>query len=145
MQGKNVTAREIGRVFRIPSQMLDIEGSQTYANMEQAKLGFWEDAVIPILVKIRDALNQWLVPLFGNDLFLDFNLDDISALIPRRAERFERNVKAVEAGVLTINEARADLGYAPVEGGDVILIHASKLPLTMSDETFTMEDTPDLV
>lgn len=139
LQGKNVTAREIGRVFRIPSQMLDIEGSQTYANMEQAKLGFWEDAVIPILVKIRDALNQWLVPIFGKDLFLDFNLDEVSALIPRRAERFERNVKAVEAGLLTINEARADLGYAPVDGGDVILIQVTKLPLDKTNLSFTDE------
>lgn len=144
LQGKNVTAREIGRVFRIPSQMLDIEGSQTYANMEQAKLGFWEDAVIPILVKIRDSLNQWLVPLFGNDLFLDFNLDDISALIPRRAERFERNVKAVEAGVLTINEARADLGYEPVDGGDIILVQASKLSLaTATTGSFTQENVQE--
>lgn len=144
LQGKNVTAREIGRVFRVPSQMLDIEGSQTYANMEQAKLGFWEDAVIPILVKIRDALNQWLVPTFGDDLFLDFNLDDVSALIPRRAERFERNVKAVEAGLLTINEARADLGYEPVDGGDVILVQASRLPLAFSSENHTDETTPDV-
>lgn len=142
LQGKNVTAREIGRVFRVPSQMLDIEGSQTYANMEQAKLGFWEDAVIPLLVKIRDALNQWLVPFYGQDLFLDFNLDEISALIPRRAERFERNVKAVEAGLLTINEARADLGYEPVEGGDVILVQANKLPLTLIDERFSDENIP---
>jgi HK97 family phage portal protein len=140
LQGKNVTAREIGRVFRIPSQMLDIEGSQTYANMEQAKLGFWEDAVIPILVKIRDALNQWLVPFFGLDLYLDFNLDDVSALIPRRAERFDRNVKAIEAGLLTINEARADLGYAPVDGGDVILVQASKLPLSILEEPITAEN-----
>lgn len=144
LQGKNVTAREIGRVFRVPSQMLDIEGSQTYANMEQAKLGFWEDAVIPILVKIRDALNQWLIPTFGNDLFLDFNLDDVSALIPRRAERFERNVKAVESGLLTINEARADLGYEPVEGGDVILVQASRLPLSFTGERFTDESDPDV-
>jgi phage portal protein BeeE len=122
--------------------MLDIEGSQTYANMEQAKLGFWEDAVIPILVKIRDALNQWLVPLLGEDLFLDFNLDDVSALIPRRAERFERNVKAVEAGLLTINEARADLGYAPIDGGDVILVQASKLPLTLTGDSHTQESIP---
>jgi HK97 family phage portal protein len=139
LQGKNATAREIGRVFRVPAQMLDIEGSQTYANMEQAKLGFWEDAVIPILVKIRDALNQWLVPFYGKELYLDFNLDDVSALIPRRAERFERNVKAVDVGLLTINEAREDLGYEPVDGGDVILIQASKLPLNMAGDSLIQE------
>lgn len=124
--------------------MLDIEGSQTYANMEQAKLGFWEDAVIPLLVKIREALNQWIVPFYGKDLYLDFNLDDVSALIPRRAERFERNVKAVEAGLLTINEARADVGYEPVDGGDVILIQASRLPLAFASESHTGGSSSDV-
>ena len=49
----------------------------------------------------------------------------------------------VEVGLLTINEARADLGYEPVEGGDVILVQASKLPLTLAGEIENNEIASD--
>jgi hypothetical protein len=33
------------------------------------------------------------------------------------------------ADFLSINEKREELGYGPVEGGDVVLIDATKVPL----------------
>ena len=65
----------------------------------------------------RDDLNRWLAPAFGDELALDFDLDAIPALAPRR-ERKWAMVKG--ADFLSVNEKRAELGFGPVEEGDKV-------------------------
>jgi HK97 family phage portal protein len=77
----------------------------------------YEDAVLPLIDSTRDDLNRWLAPAFGDELALDFDLDAIPALAPRR-ERKWAMVKG--ADFLSVNEKRAELGFAPVEEGDKV-------------------------
>ena len=115
LAGKDMSAREIALAFNIPPQLVGLDGSLTFANFEQARLALYDDAVLPMLCHVRDELNNWLCPQFGTDLTLDFNLDGIDALSLRREKLWQR-VEA--ASFLTLNEKRAQLGLAPVEGGD---------------------------
>ena len=118
LKGRDLSARDIALVFDVPPQLVGIEGSQTFANFEQARLSLYEDAVLPLAGSYRDDLNRWLVPAFGTDLELALDQDAISALAPRR-ERKWRMVR--DADFLTVNERRAVLGFAPIDGGDVLL------------------------
>lgn len=117
LAGKDVSAREIALAFHVPSQLIGIEGSLTFSNFEQARLAFFDDAVLPLLDHVKDELNNWLTPQFGDDLRLDFDVDKIEALAPRRKQVWER---VAGAHFMTVNEKRDALGLKPLEGGDVL-------------------------
>lgn len=111
LAGKDVSAREIALAFHVPPQLIGIEGSMTFANFEQARLAFFDDAVLPLLDHVKDELNNWLVPQFGDDLLLDYDTDKIEALALRREKIWDRVTKA---DFMTVNEKRAVLGLSPL-------------------------------
>lgn len=129
LTSKSVTATDIASVFGIPNQILGIPGSQTFANYEQARLALWEDTIIPLLDSLVDELNAWLVPKFNEDgLKITYDADKISALEPRRREKWE----AVRgADWLTINEKREETDFPRLDeaAADEIYIGAGLLPL----------------
>jgi HK97 family phage portal protein len=129
LQGKYSSARDIGLVYGVPSQLLGIPGDSTFANYEQATLSFWTDTVIPLLVLILESFNRWLTPLYGDDLYLWFDEDSIAALEPRRKQKAER-IQA--AAYLTINEKRRAMGLDDVEGGDTVFVPSSSIPLDIA-------------
>lgn len=128
-EGKNSAARDIGLVYGVPPQLLGIKGDQTFANYEQAKLAFWNDTVIPQLKLVLEALNRWLVPLYGDGLYLWYDENSIDALESQRKEKAER---INNANYLTINEKRRAMGLGDIENGDVLFVTASSIPLDMA-------------
>jgi HK97 family phage portal protein len=117
MEAKHAAAREIALAFGVPPMLLAIPGDNTYANYQEANRVFWRQSVLPLAARIASALTQWLAPAFGGTLRLAADTDRIEALSADRAALWERVTKAP---FLTVNEKRAAVGYAPVEGGDVI-------------------------
>lgn len=117
LAGKDVSAREIALAFHVPPQLIGVDGSLTFSNFEQARLAFFDDAVLPLLDHVKDELNNWLVPQFGEDLFIDYDIDKIEALAPRRQQVWDRLSKS---GFMTVNEKRDALGYPPLEGGNIL-------------------------
>jgi HK97 family phage portal protein len=129
INSKNTTARDICMAFGVPPQLLGIPGDNTYANMKEARIALWEQTVLPLAYKIRDELNAWLAPMYGEDYRIVIDEDDILALASRRAEQWD---KVEKASFLTINEKREAMGYEPVEGGDDILQPANLIPVGTS-------------
>ena len=101
LESRNAVSRDIAQAFGVPPQLLGIPGDNTYSNYQEARLALWEDTVIPLLRHLRDEFNAWLVPLFGEALELDLDLDDIPALALRREKTWAR-IEA--AGFLTLNQ-----------------------------------------
>lgn len=115
ISAKHVSAREIALAFGVPPMILGIPGDNTYANYAEANRALWRLTLLPLMEKTVAALNAWLVPQFGDDLRLTFDRDAITALT------FERDAlwtRLQTASFLTPNEKRAQLGFAPVDGGD---------------------------
>ena len=131
VSGKRLSQLDVCQVLRVPPQIIGIEGSQTFANYEQARAAFYEDEVVPMI-------NGFLSELIGF-LRKDFKLpptyklivdtDGITALEPRRAER-NKVIDGLTS--LKVDEKRAAMGYQSTEGGDVILVDSSKIPLDMA-------------
>ncbi len=143
VKGKDSTSRDIANVFGVPSQMVGIPGAQTFANYEQARLAFYEDTILPLMNFVRDYLNMALVPTFGEGLELDYDLDAISALAPRRLIIWNN---ANTANWLTTNEKRELTGYGAydpksADAGDKILVNAGLIPLESAAEDVTIDDT----
>jgi HK97 family phage portal protein len=115
LDAKHNAAREIALCFGVPPMLLGIPGDNTYANYQEANRALWRATVLPLAARLGTALAQWLSPAFGAVRLL-VDTDRIEALAADRAALWER-VSA--APFLTVNEKRAAVGYAPVEGGDV--------------------------
>jgi HK97 family phage portal protein len=115
--GRNRAACDIALAFGVPEQLIGIQGSQTYANMAEARLALYEDTVVPMALQCRDEMNRWLAPMFGPNLRLDIDKDEVHALTLRRDAVWD---KIGRADFLSLNEKRAALGYPPVDGGDNI-------------------------
>lgn len=131
LNSKNTSARDVAQAYSMPPMLVGIVGDATFANYKEARLASWEDATIPDLVTIRGALNRWLAPKFGPNIRLEFNTDEVPALVSKRQDMWDK-IEAVS--FLKINEKREAIGYEEVEGGDVILINAMQVPLGEESE-----------
>ncbi len=119
LEARYAASRDVAQAFGVPPQLLGIPGDNTYSNYQEARLALWEETVIPLLRHLRDELNAWLAPRFGEDLALELDLDEIPALALRRETTWAR-IQAAE--FLTVNEKRALAGFAPVAGGDRLVL-----------------------
>ena len=126
---KHLSATDIALCFGVPSQLVGVPDAQTYANVAEARLALYEETIIPYLRKIQSDLNEWLVPMFGDDLRFSFDVDAIPALSERRRRIYENVTTAVREGIITRNEAREKLGLSPMQGGDELYISANLFPL----------------
>lgn len=117
IEAKNSAARDIALAIGVPPQLLGIPGDNTYSNMQEARLALWEETVIPLLDHLTDSLNHWLVPMFGEELYLEYDVNEISGLSSRREKIWSR---IENASFLTINEKRNMVGLSPINDGDRI-------------------------
>ncbi len=131
VSGKRLSQLDVCQVLRVPPQIIGIEGSQTFANYEQARAAFYEDEVIPMVNGLLSELLNFLRKDFKlpPTYKLIVDTDGITALEPRRAER-NKVIDGLTS--LKVDEKRAAMGYQSTEGGDVILVDSNKIPLDMA-------------
>ena len=129
----NLSAREIALCFGVPAQLIGIPDSQTYSNMETAKLALYEETVIPLLKRVESDLNEYLAPLYEGDIRIQYDMDSIPAMVEKRKSIYENVVAGVQAGILTRNEARDRLGLEEISGGDVLYIPSNLFPIGEAD------------
>jgi HK97 family phage portal protein len=125
-KGKDDAARDICTAFGVP-HLLIVPGSATYSNVKEAKLELWEDTILPLLDRGKDALNEWLTPRFGERLALSHDLDEIPALEPRREAKRKSVTDLLDKGVIDADEAREALQYGPRAAGAVKKIEPTVL------------------
>jgi HK97 family phage portal protein len=114
LKSKEVTAIDLCVALGVPPEIMGL-GQKTFTNYKEAKLAFWEETNLPMLDGLRDCLNYWLAPAFGEGLYLDYDSDDIEALQYRREQKY---TSLAPVRFLTINEKREAVGYDKIEGGD---------------------------
>lgn len=130
LEGKKTNVREIAVILGVPSEMLGDSTNKTYSNYGEARRSFYTETVLPLMDVLRDLLNAWLVPMYGeNGLRLDYDRDDIEALQEDRALVWTRAIDSYGKGLLTLNEARDLLGYDPTDEGDIFLTPPRELTL----------------
>lgn len=113
LETKNGAARDIALALGVPPQLLGIKGDNTYSNVSEARLAFWEETVIPLLNLTLDAMSKWLSGLYGMEIEISYDLDSISALSERRGQVWA-NVK--DSDFVTAEEKREMLGFGDLEG-----------------------------
>ena len=126
------SAKYIAMCYGVPLPLIDNDAS-TFNNVEQAKERLYTDTVIPIMNLFLAQFNMWLSPYLDGAEF-KINQDAIPALERLREVKFNRMVAAVNAGLITINEARDEIGFDgygdPV--ADQLLIPQGRIPIEMA-------------
>jgi HK97 family phage portal protein len=129
LQNKNMAAKDIALCFGVPSQLIGIPDSQTYANVQEARLALYEETIIPLARRIESDFNEWLAPSFGDNIRIEYDIESIPAMTERRRRIYENVTSAVREGIISRNEARERLGLEPITGGDEVFIAANLFPL----------------
>ena len=129
----NASIKDLCNIYHVPVQLLNNTDASTYNNMKEAKKALYQNAVIPELCKIRDELNRWLVPQFGEKLCIDFDF----SVIPELQEETEKVVNQMsQAWWLTPNEKRMAMNYGEDEDSDILndyYIPANLIPVKDND------------
>jgi len=112
-------------IFRVPKTAIGLTEDVNRANAEATDYVFASRTIRPKMKRIIGQLNEFLVPIYGDNLFLDFK-DPVPEDIKTMGDERRKNVSA---GILSINEAREEIGEEPVEGGDTIYIPFNVQPL----------------
>lgn len=108
ISAKHSSARDIALALGVPPQLLGIPGDNTYSNLQEARLAFWEQTVIPTVENVVENLSTWLCPMFGSDVSIGYDADSISALAERRQAIWD---KLNNCNFLTDDEKRKMLGF----------------------------------
>ncbi len=108
----NASIKDLCNIYAVPSQLLNNDKASTYNNIKEAKKALYQNAVIPEMLKIRDELNRWLAPKYGEKYYIDFDF----SVIPELQEEMDKVVDQMSrAWWITPNEKRASMSYAEEE------------------------------
>ncbi len=130
LEGTKLSAREIAIAFGVPPEIIGDNSNKTYSNYQEARKAFYEETILPLMDWYRDEVNSWLTVRYGDNLYLDYDRDEIEALQEDRDKVWTR---VSSANWLKVNEKRSATGYddlSPEEGGDIILVKTTDTPIT---------------
>ncbi len=112
-KGSDQTLKKIGRAFSIPWSMLSTD-DVNLANAEAGRTQWMESGILPRLTRIEQKINEQLMPMYDETLFVAFDNP-----IPENKEfSLKQQTLNLNAGVITINEARTQQGLDEVAWGD---------------------------
>jgi len=112
--------RMIFMAFGISSELMNDAGNKTYSNYREARKALYMEASIPMARKIYGAITKALQKYYEDRPVICLDVDKIESIQEDRGFAVERLTKAVLAGILTPNEAREELNYAPKPDGDTL-------------------------
>ncbi len=107
------SVEEVSRAFGVPKVFLSEFEDATLANVRTMEQFLWRNTIIPELNMLEDGINHRLVPhfeRFTGELIVRFNLSDVEAVQESQSDRAERLSTLVAAGIMTVREARREVG-----------------------------------
>jgi HK97 family phage portal protein len=114
LQSRQFAVEEVARVFRVPPSMIGLNtpGAMSYASVEHNAIQFTRYSLTPLIAAIEEAHNR----LLPGEVFLRVNMDGL--LRGDSATQAAVFSTALQAGYMSVNEARGLMDLRPVDGGD---------------------------
>lgn len=122
---------KIFSIFRVPKSIIAISDDVNRAVAETHAYAFARWTIRPKMIRIIEQLNEFLVPMFGDDLVLGFE-DPVPENTELKLSKYEKALGS--SGWMTINEVRKLEALPEVEGGDVILRPIMEVPVGSTQE-----------
>ena len=112
-------------VFDIPpivaGAFVGLEKSN-YDNYLTARKAWWQDSLLPRFGYLLDRLTLELLPEFGGDIYLEWDLQGVHALREERDLEWRLAADAFRTGAVTVNEYRGLIGMPAIGApGEVFL------------------------
>ena len=108
VEARNGAARDVALAFGVPPMLLGIPGDNTYANYQEANRAFYRLTVLPLVSRTAASVSGFLSGLYGEQLRLVPDLDQVAGLA---AERDALWARLGAADFLTEEEKRQAVGY----------------------------------
>lgn len=111
LKTREMAARDISLAFGVPPLLLNIPGDNTYANYREARLGFYEDTILPLLDYLVQEFNVWIAASEYGNARLRPDYDSIEAIAEKRMKLW---AMADASDDITLNESRALKNLPPL-------------------------------
>lgn len=124
LESRLYNVQEVARFFNMSPVLLGDLSKSSYNTLEQSQLQFILNTLSPYVTMIEEELNDKLIlPQHRNKYYIDVCEEDIVKSDKQSQVNYLSTL--VDKGIITRNEARHELGFGPVEGGDELMISYS--------------------
>jgi HK97 family phage portal protein len=107
---------EIARFFGVPTQLIQSGEKLTYNSLEQLNLIFLQHTLTPYIINIESEFTR---KLFPEEIDLIVDMDENEFLLRTDKSSTATYLSTlVGGGIMTVNEARKELGLGETEDGD---------------------------
>jgi HK97 family phage portal protein len=115
LEARRMAVEDVARIYRIPSNMLNLPGTNTFSSVEQNMLAFVTHTLRPYVTKIEDAMTTLMDRYPGGaDSFLKFNMGGL--IRGDIQSRYSAYSTGLQSGFLAINDIRRLEDLSPQEG-----------------------------
>jgi HK97 family phage portal protein len=125
LDSRRLAVEDVARAFNIPSNLLNLPGTNTYASVEMNMISFVTHCLRPIVQKLESAFSPLMARTQGGEnAFIKFNLDGLlRADINSRMTAYSTGLNS---GFLTVNDVRRLEDLRPIEDASA---DTSRVPL----------------
>lgn len=132
LESRRFQTEDIARFFGVPSVLINDTGGTTAwgSGIYQIVQGFYKLGLRPYLERYESSMKAWLLPMKDRrnyEIEFEFN----SLLRADMVERFKSYKEGIMGGFMTPNQARADEGWQPKEGGDELFMQQQMVPVAL--------------
>lgn len=138
------SAEVVCGTYHVPPYMIGV-GSLPNANNVQALILQYYSQCLQVLIESMELLLDEGAEV-DEDVGYEFDIESLLRMDGKAMAEYLKNLK--EASILTIDEARAKIGYAPVKGGDTIYMQQQNYALSAlvkrdaKDDPFSTTEAP---
>lgn len=131
LESRRFQIEDICRFMGVPSVLVNDTANSTGwgSGIQQLINGWYKLGLRPYLERIESSIGVHLMSTADRlKYYAEFDLDAL--LRADQAARFDAWNKGINGGFVIPNEARAAEGLPPADGGDVLLVNSTMVPIT---------------
>jgi HK97 family phage portal protein len=95
-----------------------LKHNNTKASYEEARESLWKETIVPVLKRLERKISS---ELLEDGYIARFDTSEVQALQEDENEKHKRVREDYKFGLISLNEARAQMGHDTVNGGDSLL------------------------
>jgi hypothetical protein len=127
-----MAVEDVARAFKVPPNLLGVQGSFTYSSVEQNNIAFVTHTLRPLIGIIESGLSTLLTSEPGGEnAFIKFSIDGL--LRGDANSRFSAYSNGLQSGWLTINDVRRLEDLPPVQGGEITRVPLANINISAAD------------
>jgi HK97 family phage portal protein len=125
--------RKIASAIGVDPLLLQDKQYSTYNNELEAKLAMWELTCFPLMEKLKDELNGFLVPFYGGGVEIDYDREPIESLKRNRQMESVTTIAEWNTGLRSFNQSASDFDLPTVADKDDFLRLGPTIFVRLSD------------